>query len=125
LLRILIVDDEPLLVRALERLLTRAGFDTLSAGDGRAALDLLAQNDFALILCDVRMPVLDGVGLLQALGRRGPPVVMLTGYGDESDQALRDLGAKAVLGKPVTLASLKEVIAEFASKQTPQPQGNR
>ncbi len=112
--RILVVDDEPLLVRALERLLARAGFETSSASNGSTALELIARHDFALVLCDIRMPVLDGVGLLRVIGKQGPPVVMLTGYGDESDQALRELGARAVLGKPVAFSTLKEVIAKFA-----------
>lgn len=117
--RILVVDDEPLLVRALERLLARAGFETSSASNGSAALELIARYDFSLIICDVRMPVMDGVGLLRALANQGPPVVMLTGYGDESDQALRELGASAVLGKPVGFSTLIEVIAKFARQRTP------
>ena len=112
--RILVVDDEPLLVRALERLLARAGFETSSASNGSAALELIARHDFSLIICDVRMPVMDGVGLLRALANQGPPVVMLTGYGDESDQALRELGASAVLGKPVGFSTLREIISKFA-----------
>jgi two-component system CheB/CheR fusion protein len=111
-LRVLVVDDEPLLVRAIVRLLTRAGIEARGAEDGRCALDVLDTGAFDLVLCDVRMPVMDGPALLVALRSRphAPPLVFLTGYGDRSDQELLALGALAVYGKPIDGQALLDVV---------------
>lgn len=114
--RILVVDDEPLLVRILQHLLTRAGFAVVIALDGREALQRVQEQHFHLVLSDVMMPMMDGaefVKQLQALPDP-PPVVFLTGYGESSDPELRALGARDVLGKPVTPDLLLDVIARHA-----------
>ena len=114
--RILVVDDEPLLVRILEHLLTKAGFAVVTALNGREALQRIQEQHFNLVLSDVMMPVVDGatfVTALQALPDQ-PPVVFLTGYGESSDPELRALGAREVLGKPVTPEMLLDVIARHA-----------
>lgn len=118
-LRILVVDDEPLLLRALTRLLLRQGWQVTTAGDGQAALQILAENEFDLILSDVRMPRLDGPGLLIALSKRStpmPPFVFLTGYGDRPDEELLSLGARAVYGKPVDTLTLLKIAETYARK---------
>ena len=115
-LRVLVVDDEPLLVRAIVRLLTRAGIEAHGAEDGRYALAALDAGTFDLVLCDVRMPVMDGPALLGALRARphAPPLVFLTGYGDRSDQELLALGALAVYGKPMDGQALLDVVRSAA-----------
>lgn len=118
-LRILVVDDEPLLLRALTRLMLRQGWQVTTAKDGLEALQILAENEFELILSDVRMPRLDGPGLLTALAQRPsplPPFVFLTGYGDRPDEDLLRLGARAVYGKPVDTPTLLK-IAEAHARQ--------
>ncbi len=107
-LRVLLVDDEPLLVDALGRLLRRAGVWVTEASDGVEALQRLRDERVDVILSDVRMPKLDGPGLLRALraGDDPTPLVFLTGYGDYADQDLLGLGASEVLSKPVTLPRL-------------------
>ncbi len=110
---LLVIDDEPLLVRALARLLRIKGFTVLTAENGHEALMRLAERDVDLVLCDVRMPVMDGPTLLQTL-KQGPsdppPFVFLTGYGDQSDPQLLAMGALAVYGKPVDSVALIELI---------------
>jgi CheY-like chemotaxis protein len=116
-LRVLLVDDEPLLLTALGRLLKLSGVQVLSANNGAEALGLLQQEHVDLVLSDVRMPVLDGPGLLRALGPSppAPPLVFLTGYGDNGDQELLALGARAVLGKPVPKAQLLVAVTTWAA----------
>lgn len=110
--RILIVDDEPLLVKAARRLLELQGYEAHGAQGGAAALELIEQHRFHLVLCDVRMPDVDGPAVLQALRSRGhrTPLVFLTGYGDHSDAELRALGAVGVYGKPLVAQKLFDVI---------------
>lgn len=108
-MKVLVVDDEPLLVKSLRRLLVREGHEVLTAGDGQQALELLAAEQVDVVLSDVRMPVMDGVTLVRQLRERRerpPPVVLLTGYADLSDAELRCAGAVAVLGKPVEVETL-------------------
>jgi len=111
--RVLVVDDEPLLVSALVRTLARMGCEAVGAHDGLEALDRLhEEGPFDLVLCDVRMPRMDGptlLGELRAIGA-SMPFVFLTGYGDHSDAELRAMGAAAVCGKPTPPAMLRDVV---------------
>lgn len=108
-MKVLVVDDEPLLVKALRRVLVREGHEVLSAADGAQALEVLAAAQVDVVLSDVRMPVMDGVTLVRQLRETRaspPPVILLTGYADLSDAALKGAGAVAVLGKPVEVETL-------------------
>ncbi|MGA7950082.1 MAG: response regulator, partial [Thiobacillaceae bacterium] len=81
--RILVVDDEEKMRRILELALMGMGHEVVQAADGQAALDQLADSAFDLVLTDLRMPRLDGMGLLQTLRERGEnmPVIVLTAHG--------------------------------------------
>jgi CheY-like chemotaxis protein len=116
ILRVLLVDDEPLIVSALGRLLRGVGIEVLHASNGREALEILASHPVHLVVSDVRMPVLDGPGLLRALGASppAPPLIFLTGYGDHSDDQLLALGARAVLSKPVGRREFIEAVQNWA-----------
>jgi CheY-like chemotaxis protein len=69
---VLVVDDEPDLVALLEEALTRDGHRVVTAPDGVAALELLRVRRFDAVLCDLRMPRLDGPGLLRTLDATSP-----------------------------------------------------
>lgn len=122
-LRVLLVDDEPLLVDALGRLLRRAGLRVTEASDGLEALQRLRDERVDVILSDVRMPQLDGPGLLRALrtGNDTTPLVFLTGYGDYADHDLLALGASEVLSKPVTLPRLLAALDRAVHGGHPAP----
>src|SRR5688572_23404707 len=79
--RILVVDDDELMLRALRRLLNVDGFAVEVAQSGDAAEVLLSKSAFDLLLTDIHMPGLDGLGLLALSRERHPdlPVVLLTG----------------------------------------------
>jgi len=111
--RVLVVDDEPLLVSALVRTLARIGCEGIGAHDGLEALARVRdEGPIDLVLCDVRMPNMDGPALLKELRALGAtmPFVFLTGYGDHSDAELRAMGAAAVCGKPTPASILREVV---------------
>ncbi len=111
--RILIVDDETNVQRALARILGRMGHETATASDGAEAARLLGESAFDLCVTDLRMPVLDGFGVLRAArGRRPPvPVVVLTGHGSVPDavRALRE-GACDFMAKPFHVTSFEDVV---------------
>jgi len=101
--RVLIVDDEPGLRQSLGLLLTDAGFEIVAESDGRRALERASQEPFDLILCDVRMPELDGLAFLRAYQSRGGGalVIMMSAYGgEEAALAAMKEGAYDYIPKP-------------------------
>jgi two-component system chemotaxis response regulator CheY len=124
-IRALIVDDSSVMRKIVERSLRQAGIDlkqVLEAGNGAEALTVLQDNPVDLILCDINMPVMDGlefVKQLPAVGNaKGVPVVMITTEGSEAHvvQAL-SLGARGYIRKPFTAEQVKEhVLPVLAGK---------
>jgi CheY-like chemotaxis protein len=114
--RLLVVDDEPLLIRIMEHLFSRSGYAVTTALNGQEALDRLGEQRFDLVLSDVMMPVMDGIAFVTALQKTPdpPPVVFLTGYGEHTDAELRALGAREVLGKPASPDALLAAIRTHA-----------
>jgi two-component system response regulator HydG len=101
--RVLVVDDEPTLLRALEALLRRKGYDVTALESPIAATQKLAQEDFDVALLDVKMPQLSGLELLHAVKHRRPEVevIMMTGHATvETALAAVKAGAYDYLTKP-------------------------
>jgi DNA-binding NtrC family response regulator len=101
--RILIADDDDALRESLQLVLSAEGYEVLTAPDGAAALALLETQTVDIVLCDLRMPGVDGLELLPQLGRRlpGVPVILMSAYGsaDLAVEAMRR-GAYDYLAKP-------------------------
>ena len=102
--RVLVVDDEESLRHMLGVILGRAGYDVVTASNGEEALQVLEREEgLSLVLCDVRMPRLDGLGFLDGLGerRRRVHTVMMSAYGS-NDLALEAMkrGAYDYVSKP-------------------------
>jgi two-component system response regulator AtoC len=103
--RVLVIDDEENLRHLLDKMLTQEGYEVTTAADGEEGLKLLGEADFDVVLCDVRMPRLDGWGFLDALseGRRPPVVIMISAYGDrETALNVMRRGAYDYISKPFT-----------------------
>jgi two-component system, NtrC family, response regulator AtoC len=108
--RILVVDDEPKMRRLLELTLQGMGHRAVQAPDGIDALELLAAEPCDLVLTDMRMPRLDGLGLLRAMRERGieTPVVMLTAHGTvESAVEAMKLGAVDYILRPFEMSTVE------------------
>ncbi len=105
-LKVLVVDDEPDIVRYLEHVLRRLGYETASAGDGAEALAKAAADPPDLVLLDMMMPVMDGFAVCRALREREatrlvPVVVMTALQGVDNRVKVLEHGADDVLTKPV------------------------
>jgi len=102
-MRILLVDDERRLTESLSEYLASEGIEALSAPDGLAGRKLLEESPFDALVTDLRMPGLDGLGLLRWVREEGPhlPVIMISAHGDVRDavEAMRT-GAYDYLVKP-------------------------
>jgi len=115
-IRALIVDDSAVLRKIVERSLRQAGLDlkqVFEAGNGAEALAIVNENVVDIILCDINMPVMDGLEFVKQLAgvpnAKGVPVVMITTEGSESHvvQAL-SFGARGYIRKPFTPDQVKE-----------------
>jgi DNA-binding NtrC family response regulator len=103
---ILIVDDEPIIRESLGEFLTQEGFAVTVAGSAEDALALAQQTHFDLALCDIQLPGIDGLELLDRLLKIGPDtfVMLITAYGTvESAVAAFQRGAHDYLMKPILL----------------------
>jgi two-component system alkaline phosphatase synthesis response regulator PhoP len=107
---VLVVDDEPEIVRILRDYLERAGFKVLTASDGEAAVAAARRAPPDLVGLDLGLPSLDGLDVARALRRDGEvPIIMLTARSEETDRvAGLELGADDYVAKPF---SPREVVA--------------
>jgi len=119
--KLLVVDDEKNLRTVIDKEMTRSGHEVDTAGDGEAAWQLLEAQDFDVLLCDINMPRLDGMGLLKRLCEKSsnpPEIIMLTGQGtvETAIQAMK-LGAYDYLTKPYRIAELTALVTQAAEKK--------
>lgn len=109
---ILIVEDESNLNEAYQIILAQSGYDILTAFDGKEALDLLEDNPVDLILLDLRMPVLDGIGFLREYKPKKdkrPKIIVFSNYDMQKEiEEAYELGADKYILK--SWASPKELI---------------
>jgi len=109
---VLLVDDDKEFRRAMKKMFERSGYEIRIACDGREALDALSDEEFDLIISDLRMPNLDGLEMMGELRRRGldVPIVFLTAFGEvESYMDLMNLGAFEYVNKPVKGQEILEI----------------
>jgi CheY-like chemotaxis protein len=117
LARILIAEDEVAIRGLVARALLQDGHDVMTANDGAEALDVLVRERgaFALLLADIRMPVMDGIALALATARDHPDIAILlmTGYADQRERAsgLNTL-IHDVITKPFTLEAIRAAVNE-------------
>jgi|KBSMisStandDraft_5_1062788.scaffolds.fasta_scaffold09976_3 CheY-like chemotaxis protein len=110
---VLVVDDQQVVRDFLKRSLEGSGFAVKQAGSALIALELMATAAASVVLCDVRMPVNNGLWLTEQLRARWPdvPVIMITALEDEETiSACRGLGAFDYLTKPISQKQLRDAV---------------
>lgn len=115
--KILVVDDDPVVLRMLAYILTEDGHDIRRANNGIAALQTLEQESFDLVVSDVRMPELDGLGLLARLRATEQlatvPVILLTAQFDAYDDVQPQPDPLTIfLQKPLSSGELMEAVTQ-------------
>ncbi len=111
---ILVVEDDPLLRELVARALRDEGYTVDVAGNGIEALDAVAAAMPGLILLDLKLPVLDGWGVVRELHSRGVQVpILITSASTAAEVFAEQLGVDGCLGKPFTVGELVRAVAQF------------
>jgi CheY-like chemotaxis protein len=114
----MVIDDEELLTRTFARLLEKKGYEVLVATHSEDALAMAEEEDFDLILCDIRMPGRNGVETIREMrtrlkesGKPEVPTIFLTGFADDQlEEEARTLNPIAYIFKPFDAAQLLNTI---------------
>ena len=120
--RILIVDDEPLIVKGLKYSLAQDGYETDSAADGEEAVNKFFAGQFDLVLLDVMLPKFDGIEVCQRIREKSSvPIIMLTAKGEDMDKILGlEYGADDYMTKPFNILEVKARIKTILRRTTMQ-----
>lgn len=118
--KILVVDDEELIIRSLRKLLEKNGFVVFVAKNGQDALAMVEEENFDLIVADIRMPGINGVETVQSIYEtlqkkklKNIPIIFITGYADEEiRQKAKTLKPVAYIYKPFDIPELVDRIKE-------------
>jgi len=118
--KILVIDDEELIIRSLAKLLENNGYEAFIAKTGQNALVMVEEEEFDLIISDIRMPGLNGIesvkDIYNVLKERKvniPPVIFITGYADKKcEEDARALNPIDYIYKPFDISSLVNQIKQ-------------
>jgi CheY-like chemotaxis protein len=116
--QVLVVDDEAIIAQLIADVLGAEGYDVDTAPHGRAALEHLERRTYDLILSDLRMPELDGLGLYRELAQRRPDLlrrfVFISGTSEHTDyQGFLDDVTVPILTKPFDMNDLQQVAKDI------------
>ena len=118
--RVLLVDDEVVFTTNMSKILSRRGFEVRAVNDGESAVKAIEDEEYDVVILDLRMPGMDGMAALKVMKRKRPllEVIILTGHGSvESGIQGMNLGAFDYAMKPIQINELQEKIDEaFARK---------
>ena len=118
---ILIIDDEKAIRKALSEILSAEGYKTEEAPDGEEGLKKFRSKNYDVVLCDIKMPKLDGIEFLQKAGETNPdvPVIMISGHGniERAVDAVKQ-GAFDYISKPPDLNRMLITIRNAMDRST-------
>jgi len=112
-MKILVADDEEGARDLFHTILSDEGYLVTLANDGAEALALFNGNDFDLVITDIKMPIMDGLQLVQAIRKTGSKtdVIMVTAYGEvETYLKAMSLGTAEYINKPIRIKELKRIV---------------
>ncbi|MGA8180229.1 MAG: response regulator [Desulfobacterales bacterium] len=120
-LRLLIIDDDEYFLANLCYFFTDKKYDVIAAGNGLEGLKLLEDDPhgFDLIVTDIVMPQISGIGLISMIKKKLPdvPIIAITGWGEYPEAFAIEIQADKVLSKPFELSELDKAINELISSK--------
>lgn len=120
--KVLVVDDDPVVGKSFNRVLSQKGYVVVTAKDGHEALNKLQEGEYDVVFTDIRMPGMDGLQLAEEVHARRAwtPVVIVTGFGDdESEARAKAAGVSAFLHKPLSPEMIEECAMETLARPAP------
>ncbi|MCJ7814981.1 MAG: response regulator, partial [Xanthomonadales bacterium] len=126
--QVLVIDDDAVVGRSFERVLTEKGYDVVTALSGEEGLKDMYARDYDLVFTDIKMPGIDGIEVAERIKAKCPwtPVVVITGYGTEENEARASvLGVNGFVRKPLTPDMIESITLKALEKQpVSQPAAN-
>jgi CheY-like chemotaxis protein len=110
--QVLVIDDDAVVGRSFDRVLTGKGYEVSTALSGEEALKTMDEADFDVVFTDIKMPGMDGLEVAERIKARCPwtPVVVITGYGTKENEAKASvLGVSGFIRKPLTPEIIESV----------------
>ena len=111
-LQVLVIDDDAVVGRSFDRVLSEKGYEVSTALSGEEALETINETNFDVVFTDIKMPGIDGLEVTERIKARCPwtPVVVITGYGtDENEAKASVLGASGFVRKPLTPEMIESI----------------
>ena len=121
--QVLVIDDDAVVGRSFERVLTEKGYDVYTALSGEEGLRDVDAADYDVVFTDIKMPGIDGIEVAERIKAKCPwtPVVVITGYGTEENEARASvLGVNGFVRKPLTPEMIESVTLKALANQ-PEP----
>ena len=118
--KVLVVDDDPVVGKSIDRILSSRGYAVISAAGGEEAMERLASEDYDMVYTDIKMPGMSGLEVARHIKESRPwlPVVIVTGYGNDANEAeAREIGVSGFLRKPLS----PEIVESTADELTRKP----
>ena len=112
---ILIIEDDPDVLNTFVKHFELLGYKVLVAEDGMDGLKRIEEGGFDIVITDIVMPFVSGVGVVTTLKEKKPdiPVIAITGYGKEPEAAAMEKKADLVVAKPIKISVLKDYVADL------------
>ena len=111
----MVIEDDLDVLSMIIKHLKYLGYEVIAAADGMEGLKKLDSGGYDLVITDIVMPYVSGVGVVTALKEKHPdiPIIAITGYGKEPEAAAMEKKADLVLAKPVKMSILKDFINQL------------
>ena len=114
---VLVVEDDDEVRSMLKDYLSFLGYETVTAADGLEGLNRIKERSYDLVITDIAMPYVSGIGIISILKKDHPeiPVIAITGYGYHAEELAQEKNADYIMGKPFDVQKLKEAVEKLLS----------
>ena len=116
---LLVVDDQPGIRLLLTDILMNAGYEVTTASDGREAVDLLGERQFALVMLDYKLPLIDGLGVLEKIKEmeQSVPTIVMSGLVEKIETELKEFPhVKQILAKPFNIEDIPVIVEKAINR---------
>jgi CheY-like chemotaxis protein len=112
---VLVIEDDNSYLLMLERKLKKAGYQVITGANGMEGIELVESEDFDLLVTDLNMPFVSGIGVISALKEKYPniPAIAISGYGEKPLEVAKEKKADITLNKPFSISAFVGCIEEL------------